>query len=147
MAPAEGRSLMLTTVWGQVLHPPPWAAPRPPWPIQTSFWWSPHTGCSGQRSGASRHLGQAQDMQTQVLWPLRDIPVATTLEVQQCWLGLLCPIGKEPPERSGQPSVRVVTVGKFLSLCVPSFPHLPARGGSSCVGPPHHPFVAEARLP
>lgn len=74
--PTEGRSLVLTTAYEQVTHPPPWAAPRPPSPIQTSSWRSLHTGCSGQRAGASHHLGGAEDMQIQALWRLRDMPAA-----------------------------------------------------------------------
>lgn len=94
--PAEGRSLVLTTAYEQVTHPPPWAAPRPPWPIQTSSWQSLHTGCSGQRAGASVYLGQAEDVPTQALWPLRDMPVAPTQGSSSAGSGSLCGVGGVP---------------------------------------------------
>lgn len=75
----------------------------------------------GQRAGASHHLHWAEDVQqTQALWPLRDMPVATVVLAQDS----------------------CVTLGKLLNLPVPEFRPLPAKGGRGSVGPPHHPFCA-----
>lgn len=101
------------------LHPYGWLPGHPAQPgllLAVSAHW-----LQGQRAGASHHLHWAEAVQqTQALWPLRDMPVATVVLAQD----------------------GCVTSGKFLNLPVPEFPPLPAKGGRGSVGPAHHPFCA-----